>query len=79
MSPRRTWPDGGPQVLPTIQDHATFERGVAALPPDVLDDLLRLLEPAVHLFVAEIEKLIGYFAMTLDYAPWEGARSLQAV
>jgi GNAT superfamily N-acetyltransferase len=60
------------QLLALVHDHASFERAEASL---TLDDLTRLLAgPApVQLTVAEDRGvLLGYSAVTLDYALWRG-------
>lgn len=68
-------PDDGGQLLPLIWDHAAFERGAATLTADVLNDVLLRPDPPVHLFVAEMKGLVGYAALTFDYALWHGART----
>lgn len=60
------------QLLALVHDHASFERAEASL---TRDDLTRLLAgPApVQLTVAEDRGvLLGYSAVTLDYALWRG-------
>lgn len=65
----------GERLLPMIQDHATFEGSAASLTASGLDDLLRQSDPPAHLFVAEMDELLGYAALTFDYALWQGART----
>ncbi len=65
---RRARPEDGPQLLQMIHDHAAFERGVATLSADVLEGLLQQPDPPVHLFVATTGTLVGYAALTFDYA-----------
>ncbi|WP_128253727.1 GNAT family N-acetyltransferase [Falsirhodobacter deserti] len=67
--------DDGGQLLPLIHAHAAFERSAASLTAPALDDLLRQSERPVHLFVAELDNLLGYAALTFDYALWQGART----
>jgi GNAT superfamily N-acetyltransferase len=74
---RRATSADGQALLPMIQDHAAYEGGVAVLSQDVMDDLLDQADPPVHLFVAEINALVGYAAMTYDYALWQGTRTGQ--
>lgn len=77
MTLRRATPADGLGLLPMIHDHAAYERGVAVLSQVVLDDLLRQVDPPIHRFVAQIDALAGYAAMTYDYALWQGKRTGQ--
>lgn len=75
MRIRRASPDDCTRLLPMIHDHAAFERSAAGLTASALNDLLHQSDPPVHLFVAELDDLVGYAALTFDYALWQGART----
>lgn len=72
---RRARPEDGSQLLTMIHKHAEFERGTASIQAGGLNDLLQQPDPPIHLFVAEAGTLIGYAALTLDYAVWHGAKT----
>lgn len=72
---RQAAPDDGAQLLLMIGDHAAFEHGAATLSARALEQVLQNPDPPVYLFVAESERLVGYAALTFDYAIWHGART----
>lgn len=60
-------------VLGLVRAHAAFERGVASLSLDDLDEILSADSPPTHLLVAEGgDALVGYAAVTFDFSLWRG-------
>lgn len=63
------------QLLELIRQHAAFERTTASVTEANLVAILDAHKPPTHLLVAEDEKsLIGYAALTFDYALWTACR-----
>jgi GNAT superfamily N-acetyltransferase len=60
-------------LMTLINAHAGFENGTATLSQEQLGSLLRCSDPPCRLWVAEMECLVGYAALTLDYALWSGS------
>jgi len=70
---RRARPGDGESLLALIRAHAAFERADATVDAATLVDLLAHPAPPCLLFVATRgEALLGYAALTLDYALWRG-------
>lgn len=67
-------PEDLPQLLRLIRDHARYEGGAATIEQNVLDRILEAEVPPVRIFVAEIDQIAGYAALTTDYSLWSGAR-----
>lgn len=62
-------------LLLLIQEHAAFERSTATLSAETLAQLLETATPPTRLVVAEeANELVGYAALTFDYALWQGER-----
>ncbi len=62
------------QLLDLIQRHAAFEKAAARVTQADLAALLAHQKPPTHLIVAEDETaLIGYAAVTFDYALWSAS------
>lgn len=57
-----------------IQDHALFEGGVTTIDAQALDRLLQDADAPVRIFVAELDQIAGFAALTFDYALWSGTR-----
>lgn len=74
MTVRTARPQDGLRLLRLIQDHALFERGVTTISAEALDRLLRQADAPARIFVAELDRIAGYAALTLDFALWSGAR-----
>jgi GNAT superfamily N-acetyltransferase len=63
------------QLLDLIQQHATFERTVASLSEADLAAILGAPQPPTRLIVADDGiGLVGYAALTFDYALWSASR-----
>lgn len=61
------------QLLVLINAHAVFERATATISAETLATLLGLPEPPSLILVAEQDyTLLGYAALTRDYALWSG-------
>lgn len=72
---RKALPKDAAQLLDLIRQHALFERASACVTEADLVAIVDAREPATHLIVAEDEKtLIGYAALTFDYALWTAGR-----
>lgn len=70
---RRARPGDGAALLALIRAHAVFERTEATLDAAALAGLLADAVPPSLLFVAaQGEALVGYAALTFDYALWRG-------
>ena len=66
--------DGGP-LLDLIRQHAAFEQATAHVSEGDLALVLDAREPPTHLIVAEEHgELMGYAALTFDYALWSASR-----
>jgi len=73
VSIRRAAPADGDALLSLIRDHALFERAEASIARETLSGLLVAPAPPCLLFVAaQGDALLGYAALTLDYALWRG-------
>lgn len=65
--------DDAEELSRLIAEHAAFERSLASLTLSELRRQLRLSVPDTNLFVAtDRHSLIGYAALTFDYALWRG-------
>ena len=63
------------QLLDLIRQHAAFEGATACVTEAGLVAIVDAHQPPSHLIVAEDEKtLIGYAALTFDYALWTACR-----
>ena len=70
---RPALPADAAPLLDLIRQHATFEGGAARVSARELGQLLSLRPAPIHLIVAEGEAgLMGYAALTFDYALWSG-------
>ncbi|AFL52577.1 N-acetyltransferase [Sinorhizobium sp. BJ1] len=68
-------PEDAAQLLDLIRQHALFERATARVTEAGLVSILSTDKPLTHLIVAEDGKsLIGYAAVTFDYALWTVCR-----
>lgn len=75
MQIRKALPGDAAQLLDLIRLHAVFERATACVTEADLVAILSAHKPPTHLIVAEDEKsLIGYAALTFDYALWTACR-----
>lgn len=71
---RKAQPSDTAALLDLIRQHAAFEQAVAAVTQGDLSRLLERREPPVHLIVAEESGvLLGYAALTFDYALWSAS------
>lgn len=74
ISARRAISADTAELLELINAHAEFERATAAITAETLATLLALPEPPSFVLVAEQDhSLLGYAAVTRDYALWSGA------
>ncbi|GAA2831622.1 GNAT family N-acetyltransferase [Aminobacter aminovorans] len=72
---RKALPKDAAQLLDLIRQHALFERATECVNEADLVAILDAREPPTHLIVAEDERtLIGYAALTFDYALWTAGR-----
>lgn len=63
------------QLLDLIRQHATFEQATTHVSEDEIALVLNAQEPPTRLLVAEESgELIGYAALTFDYALWSASR-----
>lgn len=70
---RRARPGDGEALLALIRAHAAFERGEAAIDAPALASLLADPAPPCLLYVAaQGDALLGYAALTFDFALWRG-------
>lgn len=66
-------PQDGAALLGLIRAHAVFEQAEATIDAAALAGLLAEAAPPCLLFVAaQSEALVGYAALTFDYALWRG-------
>lgn len=72
---RKALPSDSLPLLDLIQQHATYEHATADVNGDKIASILHLREPPTFLIVAEEHgDLIGYAALTFDYALWSASR-----
>lgn len=72
---RNALPEDAVPLLDLIHQHATFERAAAQVGESDLARILEAEKPPTHLLVSENhEGLLGYAAITFDYALWSAGR-----